>query len=105
MRPPKKKKKKKGKEASSTTSAIPQLSDPLLEQRRSKFPGLSLPDDPGRAMALMEPEREEAFNQGGPGSSQDLEVANAAISEVCMTVLTYIKLFWDLKKVFLHVSG
>lgn len=75
MKPPKKKK-KATKKTSTPSDATSQPSNPAVEERKKRFPGLSQPDDPNRAMTLMQPSELEV------DLSKDHDVASAALSEV-----------------------
>lgn len=73
MRPPKKKKKKATKKESSTSS---QALDPVVEAKRQRFPGLSLPDDTERVQSLLKPKEGEQMKE------EDAKVASEALDEV-----------------------
>ena len=73
MKPPKKKKRKEKTLSSGVgTATLPPL-DPVLEEKKKQFPGLSLPDDTQRAGHLLQLTVDE---------KKDLKVANEALGEV-----------------------
>ena len=84
MKPPKRKKKKKGKEKDNTEeSQEPQ--NPVLAERKKKFPGLSLPDDSERVKGLLklEPEEEEELRKKEvEQKAEDPSVVSQALDEV-----------------------
>lgn len=83
MKPPKKKKKDKTKKTAPSSDTTSQPSDPAVENRKRKFPGLSIPNDPSRAQTLLQAVKEEGFQEhpeGGVG--EDQKVASEALNEV-----------------------
>lgn len=92
MKPPKKKKKKKaGKQASDSSESTSQPVDPVVEEKKKRFPGLSLPDNEGRVQGLLLPEEREG--NGGDGVKEDVKdvkVASEALNEVRNTVCSLL---------------
>ena len=96
MRPPKKKKKKK-KEKEVPEVQAQEPCDPATEQRKKKFPGLSLPDDTERVKDLLqlEPQEEEEFRKVKVEQSQeDPTVASQALNEVSKDSRPEIRTLW-----------
>lgn len=75
MKPPKKRKKKKDKDSSAPSQSTSVNLDPIMAERKKRFPGLSIPDNAARAQVLMEPQK-------GEGHGQDVKVASEALDEV-----------------------
>ncbi len=82
MKPPKKKKKTKKREKDVVEVKV-QPSDPVVEEKKRKFPGLSLPDNTDRVMGLLvlEPKEEEEYGKKGAGQDPTA-VASQALNEV-----------------------
>ena len=82
MKPPKKKKKKKASKATDASESAKSL-DPVVEERKKRFPGLSLPDDTERVQKLLELDKREGLTDGGvKEENQDVKIANEALNEV-----------------------
>lgn len=75
MKPPKKRKKKKGPKSSS-----PSLSslNPVMAEKKKRFPGLSLPDNAEQVKGLLHPDERE----GADKDPRDVKVASEALNEV-----------------------
>ena len=83
MKPPKKKKKKKGKDGSAPSQSTSLNLDPIMEERKKRFPGLSIPDNTERAQVLMEPQKGEGqVEEHVEEHGQDVKVASEALDEV-----------------------
>ena len=83
MKPPKKKKKKKACKATDASELASKSLDPVVEERKKRFPGLSLPDDTERVQKLLELDKREGLTAGGvKEENQDVKIANEALNEV-----------------------
>lgn len=82
MKPPKKKRKKKKVEKAPGASTSKAL-DPVVEERKKRFPGLSLPDDAERVQGLLQLDKGVGPSEKGMKEEfQDVKVANEALGEV-----------------------
>lgn len=81
MKPPKKKKKKKKGDKNPTPSEPVQSYAPEVEEKRQRFPGLSLPNDTDRAMDLAKP---EPGSEEDKGLNEDTKVASDALNDVSL---------------------
>lgn len=83
MKPPKKKKKKKVSKTTGTSESASKPLDPVVEEKKKRFPGLSLPDDTERVQKLLELDDREGPSEGGvKEENQDVKIASEALSEV-----------------------
>ena len=88
VKPPKRKEREK--EISEAANTEP--SNPIVKEKKKKFPGLSLPDNSERVKGLLklEPQEEEELSKMGVEQGQeDPSVASQALNEVSDCVI------WD----------